>query len=274
MGRGVLWLAAVQLACLETPPGTGAGDASAPICSEFTDWSDPVEVPELSSTYIASPALSGDGRLLVLESMDDDFFAEVREGETFVAAPDSLLAAVNSADEERNPTLSADGLTIWFTRGVRFNAYMYVSRRAGPEDDFPLAQPVSGLEALTVEGPDVRDEPLELFFSVAGDAQWELAHATCESFDSCTYLGTLHGLEADLDDMYPAIRRDGLEMFYNANSDNTLLAARRADSGDDFAVYDPLDFVGYDTELTSDGTTLYLNRGNTLNRAERECASP
>ncbi len=280
MKRAVLLAASLATACLDAPPDTdGAGPPhggdAAPICAAFSDWGTPVEVPEMSETFLASPTLSGDGRLLVWETQDDNLAAAYLDGGTATPVADSMLSAVNSADEERNPTLSADGLILWFSRGSNEDSHIYVSHRADPKDDFPIAEVVSGLETMELDGADVWDGGRELFLSALVAGHWQLVRASCEAPDNperCSYLGPVAGLEAEPDIRFPSIRQDGLEIFFNL-VDNTMVAARRAGSEDDFAIYDPLDFTGFDLELSSDASTLYANRGNRLGRIERSCAT-
>jgi len=271
MGRAVLLAAVVHLACLDAPPASTGKDAAAPMCETFGEWSDPLAVPGLSTVQGVSPTVDADAHLIVWETggPDNELAAAVGDGETFVAN-EGLVADLNTIDPERNPTLSADGLTIWFTRGTEDATMLFVSHRQLEGDPFPPADKVSGVD-VGPEAPDVWDDANEMFFSVLG-ADFDLAYATCENLRTCTYQGLLPGLDQAMDDLYPTIRSDGLELIFHSSSMEGLVQATRASAGSDFELGELLAFPGYDPELTADGRTLYFAIDGQLYRTDRSCS--
>lgn len=270
MGRAVLLAAAVQLACLDAPPASTVKDAAAPACETFDEWKDPVPVPGLSAVQGVSPTVDAEADLLVWETTgpNNQLAAAVRDGEAFAVADETLVGELNTMEPERNPTLSADGLTIWFTRGTKDAPILFVSHRLLDSDPFPAPDEVS-LE-VAPEGPDVWDGANEMFFSVQS-ADFDLARATCENVRSCTYQGLLPGLAEAMDDVYPTIRSDGLELIYYSESMVGMVRATRASARGDFQRGPALPFPGFDPDLTADGMTLYFAIDGMLYRTTRSC---
>lgn len=272
MGRAVLLAAAVHLACLDAPPASTVKDAAAPACETFDEWKDPVAVPGLSTVQGASPTVDAEADLIVWETTgpDNELGAAVGDGETFAVADESLVGELNTTEPERNPTLSADGLTIWFTRGTQDAPILFASHRGLENDPFPAADPVQGLE-VGPEGPDVWDAANEMFFSVMG-ADFDLAYAACENARSCTYQGLLPGLDEAMNDVYPTVRSDGLELIYYSTSMSGMVSVTRDTARGDFARGVLLDFPGYDPDLTADGMTLYFVIDGQFYRTTRSCS--
>ncbi len=271
MGRAVLLAAALATGCLDAPPISTTGDPPVPACSKFAEWGDPIPVPGLESVPGASPSVDADATLLVWETSgpDNELEAALGDGESF-EIHDDLVADLNTVDPERNPTLSDDGLTIWFTRGTQDATVLFASHRIAAGDPFPPAIEVEGL-VVGPEGPDIWDAEHELYFSVL-NADFDLARASCEDVRTCTYLGILTELLQDLDDVYPTIRSDGLELIYYSASADGLLSATRSSMTDEFLPGEKLPLAGYDPELTGDARTLYLAIDELLYRASRDCS--
>jgi hypothetical protein len=270
MGRGMLLAAAVAAGCLDAPPASTTGEP--PPCAAFGEWKDPLAVPGLSEVEGTSPTVDGDGHFLVWETPgpDNDLADAVGDAAMFELSADSLVAELNTIDPERNPTLAASGLTIWFTRDTQDATRLFASQRELDTDPFPPAVEVDGLE-VAPEAPDVWDDGHEMFFSVLGD-DFDLAHAACETERTCSYEGLLPGLEQGLDDLYPTIRSDGLELIYRSVSLDGLMTATRASAEDDFELGELLPFPGYDPELTADGRTLYFAIDGLLYLSTRSCS--
>ena len=258
----------VQLACLDAPPGEA--DDLGPICQTFGEWSDPADVPGLETVEGASPTVSGDGSLIMWETPEDALQTARWNGTRFEPLTDELTAEINTRASERNPTLSASGLTVWFTRGPTSDPTLYVSTRGSLDESFPVALPVSGID-MVFEGADVWDDGGQLFFSILVGEQWELASATCSAPDVCSYQGVLDTLATPLDEQYPSIRSDGLEMIYNDQSGNSLLAVERSTGSDEFFATEELRFQAYDPDLVADGSRMYMQLDNHLMVSTRSC---
>ena len=210
--------------------------------------------------------------LLLYEYNGDAIGIAERNGpdEPFALGDVALVSAINSAESERNPTLSADRLTVWFTRGPTDGTEVYVSHRDDRDEPFPFAMPVTGFEGLGAEGPDWWDTGGEMVYSVSTEGNHELFSATCAAIDSCTP-GELIDVGDAAHDWFPTIRGDGLELVYKQDGGG-LIAARRDSPEDPFENYDPLDFTGDDPELSPDGRTLYFALGEQLYVTTRRCA--
>ena len=83
------------------------------------------------------------------------------------SAPSNLGAPVNSADFEGFPSLSADGLELYFSRGIENHGKIYVAKRNTPQEPWqaPVELPVS-VNATTAAnwGPLVSFDGLSLYF--------------------------------------------------------------------------------------------------------------
>jgi len=264
--RAVLLAAAVATGCLDAPPASTAG-----ACSSFSEWGDPVAVPGLSSILGTSPTVDAAASIIVWETgaPDNQLADGVRDGDGFAVSTSSMVAELNTIDPDRNPTLSDDGLTIWFTRDTQDQTLLFASHRDAVTEPFPPADQVQGLE-MGIEGPDVWDEAKQMVFSVQVD-DLDLAHARCEDVRTCTYEGLLPGLQQELDDVYPTIRSDGLEIIYFSRATDGMVSATRPGTSADFEPGGQLPFGGNDPELTADGTTLYFASDAVLYRSTREC---
>jgi hypothetical protein len=265
MRSGALLVAGLQLACLEAPPDAAGGGP--PACSSFGSWSDAASV--LPGAYAFGPTVTRNEQLLLYEAGDGEIGIADRLGEVFYDGDPLLLDGVNSGDDERNPTLSGDGLTVWFTRGSVEDTTLYVSHRDRLDQAFPPAAPVAGLEGLPVEGPDVWDGGLELVFSLANPTDHDLFHATCSALDACSPAGGIPVGDGQ-DDFYPTIRGDGLELIY-MKGDEIFISARRQTTAEPFEDDDPLEFNGADPELSPDGTSLYYSVGGDIKLTTRSC---
>jgi hypothetical protein len=265
MRLAVLLLAGLQLACLEAPPDAAGGGP--PACSRFGSWSDAISV--MPGAYAFGPTVTRDEQLMLYEAGGGEIGIADRLGDVFYDGDPSVLDGVNSEEDERNPTLSIDGLTVWFTRGSPEDTALYVSHRDRLDQAFPPATPVSGLEGLPVEGPDVWDGGLELVFSLANPSDHDLFRATCSALDVCAAAGAISEGD-DGDEWYPTVRGDGLEIIY-MEADGSLVAAGRDTTEGSYEVDDPLEFDGVDPELSADGSSLYYSVGGDIKLTTRPC---
>lgn len=274
MRLGALLLLGFEVACLEAPPGSGepGGDAAPdgqPACERFSEW-ETVGRPILPDVELAyGPTVSRDEQLLLYFTDDGTIGIADRAGDQFRPGDPALLAGVNSAMSDRNPTLSDDGLTVWFTRGTLDGTELFVSHRDGRGSPFPDAVPVSGLGGVFPEGPDVWDPGGEVFYSVLVASHHNIARATCASVDSCTQV-ELIDIGDQNHDWYPTIRGDGLELVY-VNSVAGMNVARRSLVSQSFEDVETLDVLGEDPELSWDGATLYFSSGGILTAVTRSC---
>ena len=137
--------------------------------SPFTDIAAALSPDELSLYFVSTrPGGVGAG--------NDIWVAHRASRHSPWEAPVNLGAAVNSAGDDNGPSLSADGLMLFFNSnrpGGLGLADLYVSRRTDPTDDFGWGPPVNlgpGVNTADGErGPDfvegVGNEPAALYFN-------------------------------------------------------------------------------------------------------------
>ncbi len=268
MRWGVLLLAAVQLGCLDAPPGSTPpppGD----VCHMFTPWSEPGPIPGLEEVFGVAATVDADADLILFATIaaDKDIAAVVRVGEQYELADPALVEALNSTAIERSPTLSADGLTVWFTRGDTDEPVLYASVR-DRGGTFAAPEPVTGLGTFA-EGPEIWDQTDTMLYSVAGVDGLDLLAARCTERTRCTPDGPVAGLTEEPDPVDAAMRSDGLEIIYF--SANSLVSATRASADQPFTRDGPLDFFGHDPDLTGDGTALFTEFDGEIHISTRSC---
>jgi hypothetical protein len=133
-------------------------------------WSDPVNVPELSSTaWDGSPQLVASGLQLVLSSTRPggpgavDLYWSSRASATAPWDTPTPIPDVNSAASDSEGRLVADGLLLYFSssRNAASSRDLYVARRSFADDPFSPPQPLTELNTPMWESdpwlsPDLR----------------------------------------------------------------------------------------------------------------------
>jgi hypothetical protein len=152
-----LYLASTQL-----DPANGLADVFVATRSgRGSPWSTPVLVAELMSPdQDGSPSLTEDERVGIMFSTrnsGDDLFEIRRASSTDVWSPPVVIVELTTSSRDRSPSVSADGLTIWFISdrpgGVGLNDLYEATR---PDLDSPFGEPVNLAELNT---PDSEDDP-------------------------------------------------------------------------------------------------------------------
>ncbi len=230
---------------------------------QFSDWSAPVNLgPVVNTRFVDSdPFISKDGLSLYFVAGQGrggsglrDIWVSQRTSTTDPwGPPQNLGPTVNSAGQENSPTLSLDGHRLYFASNragaTSLGGFdLYVSRRRDKRDDFGWEAPVNLGSAVNTAA----DETDAAFF------EDEATGATILYFASNRpggpggndiYASTLlpdgtfgpallvAELSTPLDDMQPAIRRDGLELFLGSDRPGTngasdLWVATRASTTD------------------------------------------
>lgn len=94
-----------------------------------------------------------------------DLFVATRQGEGFARAPNSafLLQNVNTAALEYAACVSADGLTLFFTRLAGSTPRIYVARRRDAAAPFEKAQRLAAAEGF-VEAPTLSGDEKSLYY--------------------------------------------------------------------------------------------------------------
>jgi hypothetical protein len=300
----VLGLAAATAACLpfkDDPSDAGAsggmdGPALGPRCDPNKPFGAPVFVPGLDSAIEMAPVVGGmrlsrDELTLyfyaagIRGAMDSHkLYAATRgsSGDPFGAA--ALLAGasqgINSEDfDQRDPTVSGDGLTLVFARGPRGldTVSIQCATRTDPSSDFAYVGPVSGVNdpGRGHVGPFLRQDGEALYFAatVGLDASvpvYEIERANRNG--SCSYDAPVpvQELNSNTVDYFPVVTPNDLTIFFSSHrpyaqaaGKGDIWTATRSSGSEPFSTLRPLTELNTDQEdvptyVTSDGCQLYF----------------
>lgn len=270
---------------------------------QFSAWTAPVHLAYPNSVGIETePFVSKDGLSLYFACSDcpggyggyDLYVSRRATLESPWGPAENLGPAVNTAYNEENPTLSIDSHALYFTsnRSDGFGGTdLYVSRRHNKRDDFGwrLAENLgpgvnsSANEAGAARYEDEATGNIFLYFASnrpggpGGDDIYVSMLQPDETFGPAVLVPEL---SSPADDRGPAIRRDGLEIFFTSNRPGSLLnlqlkpsydvwTATRPSTSDAWSTpvnADPSGAIGINTgkhdggpSLSFDATTLYFH---------------
>jgi Tol biopolymer transport system component len=187
--------------------------------------------------------------------------------------PRSLGSPVNSAMDEGAPSISGDGLELYFDRSPA--GRIFVATRAGASLPFGIPVEVNLANTACCDGfPDISADGLDLYFcssrsgGYGGDDVWLASRPTRSSpFGAPVDIGT--GINSPADECDPGVSKDGLTLFFASNRNggaggmDVWMASR---SGKD-AIFSrsrnlgPGVNTGFSDErpdISPDGATLYL----------------
>jgi Tol biopolymer transport system component len=208
-------------------------------------------------------------------------------GDFLFGTPKNLGPEINSAANEYDPALSADGLELYFQsyRGGYGGADLYVARRAGVHEEWQAAENL-GATVNTVaneSGPSLSADGLTLYFNsnrAGGFGGHDLYMATRASrqapWGPPVNLGSV--VNSEYDEINPNISADGLSLYF-ADVEGDTVAPRpgglgatdvwlstRASLADPWGppvnVGAPVNSGATDgsPEISSDGRLLFFNR--------------
>jgi Tol biopolymer transport system component len=230
-----------------------------------------------------SPALSSDKLTLLFASNRNgsrDLFQATRASTKDAFGSVTALAALNTPGEERDPTLSSDGMTLYFTRERR----LYKATRSSPAGAFGSPQQVSELANTGVLGASLSADGSELFFS--DYLEMSVLRATYSPSTGFILDGTVAALDNGFSSTSPSLSGDGLSLYFQYEPDVLstpgVYVAHRSDRTKAFGPPQPLaeldlaDGVEGEPEISKDGTTIVFvaNRGPggfDLYMADRSC---
>jgi len=269
----------------------------------FSDWSAPVNLGPVVNTRFtdADPFISKDGLSLYFVAGQGrggsglrDIWVSQRTSTTDPwGPPRNLGPTVNSAGQENSPTLSLDGHRLYFASNragaTSFGGFdLYVSRRRDKRDDFGWEAPVNLGNAVNTAADETdatffEDEATGstiLYFAsnrLGGPGGNDIYASTLQPDGTFAPAVLVAELSTPYDDMQPAIRRDGLELFLGSDRPGTsgasdLWVATRVSTTDPWSTPVSLGSVVNspprppDVEqsndsrpaLSFDGTTLYF----------------
>ena len=270
---------ALGTACLDSPPalvdpdivadaargddGTAADGAS---CAGGA-WSAPVKVAGLSGVLVSAPTVSDDGKLLIYDA-GPDLAVATWNGETYVPAPSGLVAALGSGADEDGPSLSKDGLTLWFLRAGLLRVAV---RTAG--NDFADDQPVAGLAETAMLGPEMLEEEagLSLFYSPSGEVPDSIFQAPCSDATACSSATQVEELDEAGNERFPTLSSDGGEIIFRSSVVPGLVSYRRAGPGEPFEQRGQVGVDALHPELALGDTTLFVVIDDELYTLTRAC---
>jgi WD40-like Beta Propeller Repeat len=297
IGYFALALTACRADSIGTPPpgptpGLLASRHEAPDPPRFSDWSAPVNLgPPVNTPFIEQAAsISRDGLSLYFHCGNcptsiggaDIYVSQRPSRDDPWGPPQNLGPAINTTANEQAPRLSRDGHQLFFSsdRAGGFGGHdIYVSRRDDKRDDFAWQAPVNLGSGVNGPDDDQTPDPFEdhgthtsiLFFGSGpiGSGATDIYSSALQPDGSYGPRAPVAELNSTSVDRQPAIRHDGLEIFFASDRPGTLGAidlwvATRASTSDPWSTPVNLGPVVNSTQvdarpaLSFDGTTLYF----------------
>jgi len=278
------WLSFIVVLALA---GIGAG-------GEFGPWDEPVNLgspPNLSTTNEQGPALSTDNLTLYFGSNrtggsggNDLWFSTRDSVDDAFGEPVNLGSTVNSSAGDNSPTLSVDGLLMFFTSnrsGGAGSNDIYMCSRTDATDDLSWGAPVRlGSDVNTSEGefsPFVtgfKQGEAELYFERGPNNLSTHIHVvtidgegnTSGPAEAVTEVNCTDGF-----DMRATVRFDGREMYLASNRDGRggnvdIFVSTRQNRNHPWSTPVPVDelnssFHEIQPYLCRDGRTIVFIRG-------------
>jgi hypothetical protein len=258
---------------------------------QFSDWSPPVSLGPIINTEFddSGTFISRDGLSLYFTSNRPGGFGGldiyVSKRATICdpwGPPENLGPTVNSATNDQTAAISPDGRRLYFAsdRPGGFGGLdIYVSTRKNKRDDFAWGPPENLGSAVNTTQPEFVGSLLRekrprrgvLYFArgAVGERDLYLTRRNpYGSFETAVPIEELNGL---FDDARPAVRRDGLEMFFDSNRPGTegaldIWVTTRAKTSHPWSA--PLNVTSLNSaaldarpSLSYDGTTIYFHSG-------------
>lgn len=257
----------------------------------FSDWSAPVNLgPPVNTAFTEQAAsLSRDGLSLYFHCTGCP--ANIGGADIYVSQrahvgdpwgpPQNLGPTINTTASEQAPRLSADGRLLYFSSDrPGFGGHdIYVSRRHNKHDDFAWETPVNLGSGINSDQDDQTPDPFEdhashtniLYFGSGpiGSGATDIYSSVLLDDGSYGHRAPVTELNSSSVDRQPAIRRDGLEIFFASDRLGTngaldLWVATRARIADPWSPPVNLGSIVNSTQvdarpaLSADGTTLYF----------------
>jgi hypothetical protein len=210
----------------------------------YSDWSSPLEVEELGSALVDLPgSISKDGLRLYLQRGaslsppigEDLWVARRPSADAPWGAPELLPETINSAYNDRSPTISPDGHWLFFAsdRPEGLGGFdLWASWRSHVHDDFgwQTAQHLGMVNSSAFDsGPTFfqNDEAgsIHLYFTsgrTGGIGLTDIYVAEWSADGSFSAPTLVPELSGPAQDQRPFIRRDGLEFLVNSNRTGSL----------------------------------------------------
>lgn len=292
---GVSLLLACGTETGELPTGSRAEAlrSTAAEAPRYSDWSEPVNLgPPVNTPFIEQTAsISRDGLELYFTCRDcptnvpgsvpgsTDVYVSTRPSVDAPWGPPQPLPQLNTISIEAAPRISIDGHRLFFSSdrsGGHGALDLYVSRRSGNGDHLSWGAPENLGAGVNTSNFETQPEPFEddegssvIYYSV-GPLGGDEIYVSAEGADGTYGPGApVAELNSPAVDRQPAIRRDGLEIFFGSTRTGGLggidiWVSSRASTRDPWSppvhVGAPVSgsFVDARPTLSFDGTMLYF----------------
>lgn len=285
--------------------GQAAVDASSPLdldgqgsidACPARRWSAPVKLPGPvnSPTDDWSPHLSPDQLTIYFKSwrsglgQSDIWMATRPDRSSDFSDPVNLGSPVNSSCTEGGPSISTDGLTLFFTSRrrpgspncIKDDDEIWIATRADPAAAFSTISHVTELSSpYSDTSPHLAADELTLYFAstraeVTGYDIWAATRASPQA--PFTKVELVPGVNSPSRDGCPSLSADGLQLYLASDrtgggslGKNDIWVARRADPQAAFNAPTPIPELNtVDDEfapfIAADGHTLYFNQATDL----------
>lgn len=213
------------------------------------------------------PSVSADNLTLFWSSNrsgsgEFDIWTSSRDSTSAPWGEPSKLSAVNSPASESSPSISSDGLELYFTRGStaldRESFDIWVSRRSSVDDTWGAPEELSINSSTEDEDPSISADGLELYFDSNRAGSFNIyvsrRDSKSEAFGPPEVVLSSTG--------YANISSDGLLLFSSLTDD--LAVSERLSKNDAFGPakliegINTSDALEYDGVLSADGSTFYF----------------
>lgn len=211
-----------------TDGGPEARADAAPACDPARPFGAPRLVPGLdTSDFFATPRLSPDELSIYFTTLaprdgalQADLVRAVRTSRDAPFGPATLLAALNTPQQDNDPMIASDHRSLWFSSSRSGNNELYVARRASTGEEFGAHELVPGLAGPSQDmHPYYRPAGPELWFtSDRGDSGTDIYVAALRdgSFGPATLVSELSTPAVDVQ---PQVTEDGLGVLLASNRD-------------------------------------------------------
>jgi hypothetical protein len=242
----------------------------------------PFEAPVLEAAPSSplqdeSPSLSRNGLALYFSSNRDggvggtDLYVATRADRASSFGEALNLTALNTAESESSPSISANGLRLYYVARPAAGGpnVLQVAERARVDDPFEPATPIQ-IAQSNPAGPDISFDELSLYFHLADGELWVMTRdAVGEPWGPATTVDGANTIERDL---APSIDAYGTTIYFHSSltdASTDILAATRQEPGGPFGAATVVPHVStlgvgeYDPDVSYDDTSLAtaLNRG-------------
>jgi Tol biopolymer transport system component len=141
-------------------------------------FDDPVPTDELSSiSYVERPRFRNDGlEIVYFAHPTADLFHATRTQPTSTIWTASELYTVSSPAVDHDPTLTADGLTMFFSSAATNDGslHLFVATRTGLDAEFDSPNDLGTFGVDQPSGPDISSDGMTMVFSGYPDSQADI----------------------------------------------------------------------------------------------------